>query len=129
MTEQRRVILAELAKLKTHPTASELYEIVRVQLPHISLGTVYRNLEEMSKSGVILKLSHSDASNRFDADTSNHSHITCASCGRVDDIDAFVCESLPELPEMIRGYKVLGRHVELIGLCPDCQQNQCGKEQ
>ena len=42
MTRQRAVILEELRKLKSHPTADELYSIVRERLPRISLGTVYR---------------------------------------------------------------------------------------
>ncbi|MGC8659306.1 MAG: Fur family transcriptional regulator, partial [Desulfomonilaceae bacterium] len=52
-TSQRRIILEELAKLKTHPTANEVYEVVRKRLPKISLGTVYRNLELLSESGSI----------------------------------------------------------------------------
>ena len=45
MTRQRKVILDTLRRLKTHPTADEVFSIVRKQLPRISLGTVYRNLE------------------------------------------------------------------------------------
>ena len=40
MTRQRAVILEELRKVKTHPTADELYSIVGGRLPRISLGTV-----------------------------------------------------------------------------------------
>jgi Fur family ferric uptake transcriptional regulator len=56
MTRQRRVILEELRKVNTHPSADEIYEIVRKRLPRISLGTVYRNLEILSESGDIQKL-------------------------------------------------------------------------
>ena len=56
LTKQRKVILEELRKLKTHPSADEIYNIVRERLPRISLGTVYRNLEILSDAGVILKL-------------------------------------------------------------------------
>ena len=50
-TRQREVILEELRKLTSHPTAADLYEIVRRRLPRVSLGTVYRNLELMSEMG------------------------------------------------------------------------------
>ena len=56
MTRQRAVILEELRKLTSHPTADELYQIVRTRMPRISLGTVYRNLCFLSDSGTILKL-------------------------------------------------------------------------
>ena len=47
-TAQREAILKELRSVKTHPTADELYAALRVKLPTISLGTVYRNLEHVS---------------------------------------------------------------------------------
>lgn len=53
MTRQRAVILEELRKTATHPTADELYSIVRRRLPRISLGTVYRNLDFLADSGEI----------------------------------------------------------------------------
>jgi Fur family ferric uptake transcriptional regulator len=39
LTTQRQIILEELSKVKTHPTASELYDMVRKRLPRIGLGT------------------------------------------------------------------------------------------
>ena len=53
MTRQRAVILEELRKVKTHPTADELNSIVRERLPRISLGTVYRNLDFLADTGEI----------------------------------------------------------------------------
>ena len=53
MTRQRRVILEELCKVDTHPSADEVYVMVRKRLPRISLGTVYRNLEILTQSGEI----------------------------------------------------------------------------
>lgn len=55
-TAQREAILKELRSVKTHPTADELYAALRVKLPTISLGTVYRNLEQMSQAGIVRKL-------------------------------------------------------------------------
>lgn len=56
LTTQRQILLEELSKVNSHPTACELYEMVRKRLPRIGLGTVYRNLELMADSGMILKL-------------------------------------------------------------------------
>ena len=56
MTRQRGIILEELRKINTHPSADEIYERVRKHLPRISLGTVYRNLEILSELGEIQKL-------------------------------------------------------------------------
>ena len=82
MTTQRQVILEELRKLKSHPTAGELCQIVRQRLPRISLGTVYRNLEILSRSGVVLKLDVAGLEMRFDGTVDNHYHVRCLDCGR-----------------------------------------------
>ncbi|MCI5143933.1 MAG: transcriptional repressor, partial [Candidatus Electrothrix sp. AR3] len=55
-TTESQLLLEELSKMRTHPTASELYDMVRKRLPRIGLGTVYRNLELMANNGMILKL-------------------------------------------------------------------------
>ena len=65
-TPQRRIILEELCAVTTHPTAGELYGIVRRRLPRVSLGTVYRNLEVLYANGVINKLDYAGAEARFD---------------------------------------------------------------
>lgn len=69
MTRQRMVILEELRKVKTHPTADELYAMVRTRMPRISLGTVYRNLDFLTESKEILKLESAGSIRRFDGDT------------------------------------------------------------
>ncbi|MDH4318427.1 MAG: transcriptional repressor [Desulfobulbaceae bacterium] len=120
LTTQRQIILEELAKVKTHPTASELYDMVRRRLPRIGLGTVYRNLELMAENGMILKLEVGGTQKRFDATTDNHYHIRCSTCGKVDDIDIPVADSLIEKAGEASSYHILGHHVEFTGICPKC---------
>src|SRR5574340_808335 len=86
-TRQREVILEELQKVKSHPTAVGLHDLVRRRLPKISLGTVYRNLELLAKAGVIRKLETAGAEARFDGNAGQHHHIRCVGCGRVDDVE------------------------------------------
>ena len=122
LTTQRQIILEELAKVKTHPTASELYEMVRKRLPRIGLGTVYRNLELMAEKGMILKLEVGGAQKRFDATTETHYHIRCVVCGRVDDLDMPVSKELVQEAQKRSNYKILSHHVEFTGICADCQK-------
>ena len=120
-TQQRQVILAELAKLKSHPTAADLYEIVRRRLPRISLGTVYRNLEVLSESGEIQKLQVAGEQARFDADTAHHDHVRCVRCGRVVDLEGEpLVVSLPEAEDR-SGFQIIGHRIEYLGVCPACR--------
>ena len=123
LTTQRQIILEELAKVKTHPTASELYDMVRKRLPRIGLGTVYRNLELMADNGMILKLEIGGTQKRFDATTAPHYHIRCSGCGKVEDIMIPIMDDLAQAAEQASSYKIFGHHVEFSGLCADCQQS------
>ena len=122
LTTQRQIILEELSKVKTHPTASELYDMVRKRLPRIGLGTVYRNLELMAENGMVLKLEVGGTQKRFDATTQTHYHIRCTDCGKVDDIDTPVMEDLVREAANATAYEVLGHHIEFSGRCLACQR-------
>ncbi len=124
MTTQRQVILEELKKLKTHPTAGELCQIVRERLPRISLGTVYRNLEILSRQGMIQKLEVGGTEMRFDGATHNHYHLRCLHCGRVDDLDMEVVAGLEQRAGEISDYDIIGHRLEFVGICPQCRMAQ-----
>ena len=118
-TKQRQVILEELQKLDSHPTAAAVYQIVRRRLPKISLGTVYRNLDLLTRTGTIQKLEFGGEEARFDGNPAAHDHVRCVRCGKVDDIH------LPEMNLMggandFNGYCVVGCRVEFLGVCPQC---------
>jgi len=123
ITKQRQVVLEELQKVTTHPTADMVYDMVRKRLPNISLGTVYRNLELLAEQGIIRKLNIDEHKMRFDGNTSNHFHIQCIECGKVDDVS--ICENIDWL-ELTQdtGYEITGHRIELFGICPDCRSKQ-----
>lgn len=120
MTRQRAVILEELRKTKSHPTADELYSIVRERLPRISLGTVYRNLDFLADSGEIRRLEAAGSTKRFDGDISWHQHVRCVHCGRIGD----VMQPLAAPPVdgiQVRGFSaVVGARIEFDGVCEAC---------
>jgi Fur family ferric uptake transcriptional regulator len=101
MTRQRQIILEELRKADTHPSADEVYETVRKRLPRISLGTVYRNLEILSELGEIQKLELGGDLKRFDRKPNKHYHIRCMNCGRVDDAPPFTPALLSPIQKLV----------------------------
>lgn len=118
MTIQRMVILEELRKLETHPTADELYQIVRKRLPRISLGTVYRNLEHLAGNKTILKLHIDGNIKRFDGCVEAHHHASCKGCGRIFDVPA---DAVPEIKPDFQEFLVTGTAVFFEGYCKDCR--------
>ena len=119
MTRQRRIILEELRKVDTHPTADEIYTLVRRRLPHISLGTVYRNLDVLVANSEALCLDNAGSQKRFDGAVHRHSHVRCIKCGRVGDIQGIVPTPTTELLSA-HGFEILSGHVEFEGLCIHC---------
>ncbi len=120
MTPQRRVILEELRKLEFHPSAEEVYEVVRKRLPRISLGTVYRNLEILSDLGAIQKLEFGGTTKRFDGDPEPHYHIRCNLCDRIDDAPMPLLKDIELRVGSETDYRVIGHRLEFFGLCPEC---------
>ena len=120
ITHQREIILQELQSLKSHPTADELFELVRSRLPRISLATVYRNLEWLCQQGIVQKIEVGGRQKRFDGTVDLHYHIRCIACGRVDDVDMIPIETLEMDLSKKSGYTVKGHRLEFWGVCPGC---------
>jgi len=120
LTTQRKVILEELRKVDTHPTADEVYGMVRKRLPRISLGTVYRNLETLSEQGSILKLEKAGTQKRFDGNPNPHHHVRCIHCGRVGDV-THVPDTLGLEAGVESMFEITGHSLEFVGVCPWCR--------
>jgi Fur family ferric uptake transcriptional regulator len=121
MTNQRRIILQELRKVFSHPTAPEVYELVKHKLPNISLGTVYRNLEVLCDLGLIQKIDVAGTQKRFDGTVVDHYHVRCLSCSRIDDVPLEILHSLDTAARELSDYEVIKHRLEFLGLCPECK--------
>lgn len=121
ITKQRQVILDELCGVTSHPTADDLYNMVRQRLPKISLGTVYRNLEIMAECGIIQKLDIGGTQKRFDGNAAVHYHVRCGQCGRVDDIDLPPDFNVEKAASKLTSFTILRHRLEFTGICPGCK--------
>jgi Fur family ferric uptake transcriptional regulator len=121
MTVQRRVILEEIKKVKTHPSADELYLAVRRRLPDISMATVYRNLETLAEHGLIRRMWEVGAPRRYDGELADHYHVVCERCGRVDDVPLAAVNGFLEEARRVSDYDIHGYRLGFFGLCPKCR--------
>ena len=120
-TKQKTTILEELKKVKTHPSADDIYSMVRKYLPKISLGTVYRNLENMAEQGLIQKLEYGDQK-RFDGNPKPHYHFRCTNCNKLEDVPGKIFECILNETEWVKERKIEGYRLEIHGLCNKCKQ-------
>lgn len=123
---QRTLILNLMDGNKSHPTADEIYEEARKADPHISRGTVYRNLNLLVENGLLLKIPVPDGADHFDSTLKAHYHFYCRKCNRVFDAPIFrptaVMAAQKKMEE--EGFKAITHSIVFEGLCPDCANKE-----
>lgn len=119
-TRQRRLVFDAVQVMREHPTADHIYLKVRGDDPHISRGTVYRNLNLLVENGEVrhVRLPGVD---RFDWRTDRHYHIVCTSCGKVADAPVNYESADDAALEKATGFAIKGHIKVFEGLCPACQ--------
>jgi Fur family peroxide stress response transcriptional regulator len=122
VTKQREAILKTLKNNHSHPTADQIYDMVRKQIPNISKGTVYRNLQVLREEGLISELNLNGTVSRYEEKQDKHYHFRCEKCGRVFDLDEPVDIEIDKRVSARTGLKVSSHYTEFWGLCKDCQQ-------
>jgi len=132
MTHQRMVILEEVKKDHSHPTADEIFARARGKMPKISLATVYRNLEMLAGRGLIRKLEPGRPQMRFDGEIHDHYHLTCMYCGRLEDsvIDS-ADQALAGLQHSLKNVNesgIISHRLEFVGLCKKCRTTKPSEE-
>ncbi|MBM4282987.1 MAG: transcriptional repressor [Deltaproteobacteria bacterium] len=118
VTEQRMVILRELAKLRIPTSHPELTE--RIAGGGLDRATVYRNLLSLTKAGLLVKTQLGDNVWRFQlpkmksTEHGTHPHFVCNDCGDI------AC--LPESAVTLRGEAIRNQvaEVQLRGRCLAC---------
>jgi Fe2+ or Zn2+ uptake regulation protein len=115
VTPQRLAILERLEE-RGHLSVEELFEILQLQFPTLSLATVYKNLHLLSERGVIAELPIRNR-HKFEIEKGPHSHFVCEKCGKVVDLPVTPNLST-QVEEEFPGYRW---ELYLYGLCEECR--------
>ena len=99
-TKQKMLILNAVRSVCTHPTAEQVYEMISDEMPGLSLGTVYRNLNRMAELGQLRRISVTKSPDRFDL--------------KYD-------EALDAAAEKKSGYKIIKHETVFYGMCKNCK--------
>jgi len=117
---QRTAIMRYLLKNLTHPTADEVFESLRKQIPTLSKTTVYNTLKLFVENGAVVYVGIDEKNARFDSVIKPHAHFRCKECGRITDLpmsaDYF-------LPDDFNGI-VDETFFYLKGLCNKCKKSK-----
>ena len=123
-SKQRQLILDTLRSVHCHPTAEDVFQMVREKNPTISLGTVYRNLNAMCDEGEIFRIPVPGQPDHYDKNPVKHEHTYCRSCGELTDL------LMPELSELLAqrcpGYT--DYQLTVCTICESCRAAEANKQ-
>ena len=119
-TIQNTLVYEAVNKLQCHATADEIYDMIVLEHPTISRGTVYRNLNRLAEMGKIRKMEIPGGPDRFDHCCHNHCHVKCERCGRVFDVDMDYITGLEKNIRDTHGFAFTGYDILFRGICPEC---------
>jgi Fur family peroxide stress response transcriptional regulator len=120
-SRQRARILAWLRQTDTHPTAGEVHAALVRELPNLSLGTVYRNLDVLVSERLIDEVHAAGRRVRYDGNPKPHHHFTCEACGTIEDLHLKAPAELARKLRRARGRSARRIRIEFFGLCEACE--------
>ncbi len=125
-TKQRRVILDTVERHGGHLTADEIYQLARRRHPHLSLGTVYRNLRVLAAQGAVRELDFGMAVTYFETTKDPHYHLICRVCERIVDVEMPIERGLMKMVMRtpgIGGFQIEEHRLDFIGVCAACRNS------
>ena len=118
---KRNAILQYLQSTKAHPSAETVYADLKQQIPDLSMGTVYRNLNLFRQQGLASVIATVHGVERFDANTDPHVHFICSGCDSVTDLmEMDIPEALCSQAASHSGGKVEQCSLSFVGRCSQC---------
>ena len=129
VTTHRRVLLDLLREVKGHLDAEELYRHAKEIEPHISLSTVYRNLQLFKRLNLIEERHFDEGHHHYEAKAlAEHLHVICLDCGKVVELQSPLAKQIEEEVGQRKGFEITGSEIHLEGYCPQCLKKRRKKQ-
>ena len=123
-TLQRQIILDTIKALDTHPTAEDLYREIQKKYPTIGMATIYRNLRQLAKNGLIVQIATLGDAARYDGCAYPHYHFHCKECGGTFDLEMDLIDGIENAIESKYGFQVDGHDISFTGVCLKCTSSR-----
>ncbi len=120
VTSSRRLLLRALFATTGHRTAEELALEVQAEGPDNHLSTIYRNLEELERLGVVVHSHFGHAPATYHLARSVHGHFVCEQCGTLIEVPDSLFDGLAKTAQGKFGFTIDPHHFAMLGRCADC---------
>ena len=125
----KRVGLIEMIKVAAGPLSAEaIYRQLREKESGINLSSVYRNLELMSSSGILVRTVDYEARRALYqmASKAHHHTMICLGCHLVIPIEECPLEAFQSKYSEVNQFVIVSHRIELYGYCETCQSGLVG---
>ena len=121
VTSARRLLLEAVFAAAGHRTAEELATVVQERAPEVHMSTIYRNLDDLERLGVVTHahLGHGPAMYHLAATA--HGHLVCEECGTMIEAPDNLFATLARTARSRYGFDINPHHFALLGRCQRCQ--------
>lgn len=123
VTSSRRILLRALFGSTGHRTAEELAAEVQAEAPDIHLSTIYRNLEELERLGVVVHSHFGHGPATYHLAGSVHGHFVCEECGTLIEVPESMFAGLAQQASERFGFTIDPHHFAMLGHCERCEKN------
>ena len=125
ITPQRTSVYHALMSAENHPSADDIFQIVKHQYPNITFDTVNRTLMTFTQIGLLTIVESYRGSRRFDPNFEDHHHMHCLKCGRIVDFTSDEFDQLKAPKKLMQKFAtVISRRVIFNGICLECQNKK-----
>jgi Fur family transcriptional regulator, ferric uptake regulator len=119
-TSSRRILLEVLFEADDHLSVEDLAEAVQARAPEVHISTIYRNVEDLQRLGVIAHshLGHGPAT--YQLASLAHAHFICEECGAMIEAPDEIFGGLARTAKTKLGFSINPHHFAILGRCADC---------
>jgi len=128
LTPQRIAVYDYLLGTVEHPSAELIYTSLQEKFPTMSLATVYKSLKTLIEVDLIQEINLGEGNFRYDAIVSEHPHIQCVVCNKVEDIMNVPMEKINLEMSRYSDYQILSNKLYFYGVCKDCEIQQASNQ-
>lgn len=121
VTSSRRFLLRALFDTEGHRTAEDLAAEVQREAPDIHISTIYRNLDELERLGVVVHSHFGHGPATYHLATSVHGHFVCEECGTLVEVPEPLFEGLAKQALKQFGFTIDPHHFAMLGRCANCK--------
>ena len=119
-TPSRRVLLEVLFDADGYLSAEELAEAVQAWSPDVHLSTIYRNLEELERLGVVVHSHVGHGPATYQLASLARAHLICEECGVAIEAPDEIFRGLSRAVKAQLGFSIDPHHFAILGRCADC---------